>query len=598
MATKKISKNISKKINKKTKNISRLNKKLNVKKRVTKLKGSGRLKNWWRTITGKSRIATITPETATAQAEEPEPRPVMTTAWGPAPAEPQLKQKGVKTIKHFWYREWPDHGAPNLKNSHFIDFVDDLLNDIKLFEVGTVIHCSAGVGRTGTLFVILKICLERKKLLSELLEDKSIKIEQTEIDNAITYARLRRANLVQDFTQYEFLLKLFSADTSLGINKDTFILKQKDETFPLRITHKYNKNNNRYSNILPYVDTIVEIPNVPYINANYLNTEVESNNCDEPDEDMFKLCVDKTHIFNGTVIGAQGPKPNTIQNFLRMLDDDSLNIKRIVMLTGLLEKDKKTEKYIDKCADYTTGDKTLSKLVHTKGTYGNKTNFDLVHNGLNYELTNGRTIEHSSPQVGSIIGTEPPPFSIQPDIQENTSVLNKEDVIKRLTDFLNAKIGNIDPELNKISFCDCKMILLYLISYAEILELIPDKIEEYKSSFLTKYIMSSGLNKNSSSENTKIVAKILKLVYQDILGENYVPKYKRIQFKDFFNFLKRETEIQAYKILFGVSEDLDFNKIVTNMECIFDGSGNVIEGLKFDTLGNPFDLNFSCESSA
>jgi hypothetical protein len=34
------------------------------------------------------------------------------------------------------------------------------------------------------------------------------------------------------------------------------------------------------------------------------------------------------------------------------------------------------------------------------------------------------------------------------------------------------------------------------------------------------------------------------------------------------------------------------------MECIFDVSGNVNEGLNFDTLGNPFDLNFSCESSA
>ena len=67
-------------------------------------------------------------------------------------------------------------------------------------------------------------------------------------------------------------------------------------------------------------------------------------------------------------------------------------------------------------------------------------------------------------------------------------------------------------------------------------------------------------------------------------------------------YLKRETEteIQAYKILFGVSDEEQYKKIVTKMECIFNNLGNVIEGLNFDTLGNPFDLktDISCDSSA
>ena len=123
----------------------------------------------------------------------------------------KLQKGGAdKEIKHFWYREWPDHGVPDcgfnnsspsnkqqetLKN--FVDFVDNLYNDIKNDLGNTVIHCSAGVGHTGTLFVILKICLERKQKLSELIakqKDASndtsyISIKEDEIKNSIIYEK-------------------------------------------------------------------------------------------------------------------------------------------------------------------------------------------------------------------------------------------------------------------------------------------------------------------------------------------------------------------------------------------------------------------------
>ena len=105
-------------------------------------------------------------------------------------------QKGgvVKDIKHFWYREWPDHGAPNLNDvtikKKFIEFVDILLDDIRKDPGGTVIHCSAGVGRTGTIFVILKICLDKGiKYFSDI---KPSQIKYQDVTDAITYARKHR----------------------------------------------------------------------------------------------------------------------------------------------------------------------------------------------------------------------------------------------------------------------------------------------------------------------------------------------------------------------------------------------------------------------
>ena len=333
-----------------------------------------------------------------------------------------------RKIKHFWYRGWPDHGAPDLvtDKDRFVSFIDSLYEDITNDKGGTVIHCSAGVGRTGTVFVILKICLERLKTLSQLLleiDDKKVNkdeiVSQYVIDNAITYARMRRVFMVQDFKQYEFLLKLFGAENKNETNAIFF--KDIGSLIVSQLEHetKYGiicKTDNRYQDIKPYDDTIVIIGNkkeedlknkncINYINANYLNKKANIN-CIEPNkygEDMHKLCIDKTDIFNGIVIGAQGPigveyitkhpgKNNTIQKFLRMLEEN--NIKRIVMLTGLMEKE------VSKCDDYTSGNKNTLTMFETQNSsyntdFGNFTEYTLKDSDMssgNLILTVGKLL--------------------------------------------------------------------------------------------------------------------------------------------------------------------------------------------------------------
>lgn len=89
----------------------------------------------------------------------------------------------VKIVKHIHWRNWPDHGVPDNFLSPF-----RLLTVVKSCTKPVVVHCSAGVGRTGTLALIL-IILESLRLpdflgvprLLTKLRDERFKSIQTEM---------------------------------------------------------------------------------------------------------------------------------------------------------------------------------------------------------------------------------------------------------------------------------------------------------------------------------------------------------------------------------------------------------------------------------
>ena len=64
-----------------------------------------------------------------------------------------LTLRGVtRAISHFWYTGWPDHEAPTTAAS-----VLDLLHRVRARAppaAPVVVHCSAGIGRTGTFIAI------------------------------------------------------------------------------------------------------------------------------------------------------------------------------------------------------------------------------------------------------------------------------------------------------------------------------------------------------------------------------------------------------------------------------------------------------------
>ncbi|XP_026523510.1 receptor-type tyrosine-protein phosphatase beta isoform X1 [Notechis scutatus] len=99
-----------------------------------------------------------------------------------------------RLIRQFHYTVWPDHGVPETTQSliQFVRTVRDYIN--RTPQAGpTVVHCSAGVGRTGTF-----IALDR--LLQQLDSKDSV-----DIYGAVYDLRLHRVHMVQTECQYVYL---------------------------------------------------------------------------------------------------------------------------------------------------------------------------------------------------------------------------------------------------------------------------------------------------------------------------------------------------------------------------------------------------------
>ncbi|XP_055066080.1 tyrosine-protein phosphatase non-receptor type 3 isoform X2 [Misgurnus anguillicaudatus] len=96
-----------------------------------------------------------------------------------------------RSITHLQYVAWPDHGVPE-DSSDFLDFVQSV-RSMRRDSVPLMVHCSAGIGRTGVL-----ITMETALTLME--NEKPV--YPLEI---ITLLREQRAMLVQASCQFSFV---------------------------------------------------------------------------------------------------------------------------------------------------------------------------------------------------------------------------------------------------------------------------------------------------------------------------------------------------------------------------------------------------------
>ncbi|XP_029107946.1 receptor-type tyrosine-protein phosphatase beta-like isoform X3 [Scleropages formosus] len=99
-----------------------------------------------------------------------------------------------RLVRHFHYTVWPDHGVPETTQSliQFVRTVRDYVNRTAA-SGATVVHCSAGVGRTGTF-----IALDR--VLQQLDSKDTLDIYSNVFD-----LRLHRSHMVQTECQYVYL---------------------------------------------------------------------------------------------------------------------------------------------------------------------------------------------------------------------------------------------------------------------------------------------------------------------------------------------------------------------------------------------------------
>uniref|UniRef100_A0A673N6K6 protein-tyrosine-phosphatase n=1 Tax=Sinocyclocheilus rhinocerous TaxID=307959 RepID=A0A673N6K6_9TELE len=99
-----------------------------------------------------------------------------------------------RTVRQFHYTIWPDHGVPETTQSlvQFVRTVRDYIDRTTSPGV-TVVHCSAGVGRTGT-FIVLDRVLEQL--------DRNCTVD---IYGCVFDLRLHRSYMVQTESQYAYI---------------------------------------------------------------------------------------------------------------------------------------------------------------------------------------------------------------------------------------------------------------------------------------------------------------------------------------------------------------------------------------------------------
>uniref|UniRef100_A0A0N4ZWF7 Tyrosine-protein phosphatase domain-containing protein n=1 Tax=Parastrongyloides trichosuri TaxID=131310 RepID=A0A0N4ZWF7_PARTI len=96
-----------------------------------------------------------------------------------------------KYVTHYQHIAWTDFSVPTTSN---IRMVLELLNHIRTCHHGTIIHCSAGVGRSGTLMAI-------EMLLCELICGG----ELCSAKRVVQQLRKQRGHSVQTASQYIFI---------------------------------------------------------------------------------------------------------------------------------------------------------------------------------------------------------------------------------------------------------------------------------------------------------------------------------------------------------------------------------------------------------
>ncbi|XP_031435642.1 tyrosine-protein phosphatase non-receptor type 21 isoform X2 [Clupea harengus] len=109
-----------------------------------------------------------------------------------------------RTVWHLQYTDWPDHGCPE-DFKGFLSYLEEIqsvrrhtnsTSDPKNTNLPVLVHCSAGVGRTGVVILseIMIACLEHNEML--------------DVPTVLNMLRQQRMMMVQTPSQYTFIYKV------------------------------------------------------------------------------------------------------------------------------------------------------------------------------------------------------------------------------------------------------------------------------------------------------------------------------------------------------------------------------------------------------
>ncbi|XP_065347378.1 receptor-type tyrosine-protein phosphatase S-like [Cloeon dipterum] len=243
-----------------------------------------------------------------------------------------LDNTSLKVVQYH-YSSWPDHSVPLYPQS-ITSFAKTLLA-IKS-DAPVIVHCSAGVGRTGTV-ILIDACLRMANAEGNI-----------DVLGLLAKIRSQRANLVDNEQQFEFVhLVLY----------ETLVVPQ--FSIPCSVFHSEyasltERNNLR---ITKQFETLNEICEKGWNSGSGTSESVvEADKCRYPDivaaaSHLVKIypygSISRVTFFNGVYvdglkkkrqfIATQAPLPNTVEQFWRLVQQHTIQYIQVLNRPGPME---------------------------------------------------------------------------------------------------------------------------------------------------------------------------------------------------------------------------------------------------------------------
>ncbi len=144
-----------------------------------------------------------------------------------------MQTQQTREVLHYHYTSWPDFGLPESPAS-FLDYLEDVRKSgaLELDNFGPpVIHCSAGIGRSGTLclvdsclimvYILTFVLLHKLKLIFNKQIEKFGRTDAVNVIDVLLDMRRYRMGLIQTAEQLRFsYLAIIEGSKRLSLGND------------------------------------------------------------------------------------------------------------------------------------------------------------------------------------------------------------------------------------------------------------------------------------------------------------------------------------------------------------------------------------------
>ncbi|XP_062511901.1 receptor-type tyrosine-protein phosphatase epsilon-like [Corticium candelabrum] len=252
-----------------------------------------------------------------------------------------------RTVTHYYFSGWPDHGVP-MHATDLLGFLYRIRRKSRNCTAPLTVHCSAGVGRSGTLVAI-----------DTLLNFMALDLK-SDVKSVVANMRMRRMEIVQSVTQYilihdavleayntsktEIPISEFSSKLASLQSRDSFGRREIEEEFNtlLKLTDHSDKSTfhaallpsaarrkNRNSRFLP-PDICRVILHVDYVcnggdYANVIRETDQFNEFGENGADYINASFVNGYYKPNLFIVTQAPLSDTMADMWKMVYEQNVN---------------------------------------------------------------------------------------------------------------------------------------------------------------------------------------------------------------------------------------------------------------------------------